>query len=171
MPQSDIAPKLTLTTAIDTFGEAYFSISQHVADTDTYCLYLSRLLDVLHAEDPNYRRSLVLMMDGASAHKSAITRAFLARAEVDVVLMAPYGFTTCKCQHNRDIFAAPCERWFAAFKSSNLNPRKVKMTKKFMRNVLEATATKALQISRADNLMFWHKVLLGMYRCILHRVL
>jgi hypothetical protein len=57
-------------------------------------------------------------MDGAAYHKSDETTEFLRRNKVKVFVSAPYSYD-----------AAFCEMWFSYFKSKNLNPEKLQMSK------------------------------------------
>jgi hypothetical protein len=70
-------------------------------------------------ERPNYRQNTVLLIDGASYHRSAETHNFLCNMGVRIVVGGPYGYQ-----------AAPIESFFAALKDRNLNPESISTSKK-----------------------------------------
>ena len=61
----------------------------------------------------------MVLLDGASYHRSTETRNYLANKGVKVVIGGPYAFS-----------AAPVEHYHAALKSKNLNPDNIKTGKK-----------------------------------------
>jgi len=65
----------------------------------------------LKKQNPDWKAKTVLLLDGASYHKSKETRNYLANKGVKVVLGGPYGFD-----------AAPIELFFSALKCVDLNP-------------------------------------------------
>ena len=83
------------------------------------CLFLKQLVNALELEDPNFREKTVLQFDGATYHRSAETRNFLANIGVKAMVSGPYGYEI-----------APIETLFAGIKSTNLNPDLIKTGKK-----------------------------------------
>ncbi len=75
------------------------------------CLFLSKLAGLLSQESKDWRSNTVLLLDGASYHKSESTRAAFEDLKVKVILSAPYSYS-----------AAPVELFFAYFKKANINP-------------------------------------------------
>ena len=61
----------------------------------------------------------MLLLDGASYHRSKETRNYLANKGVKVVIGGPYAFS-----------AAPIEYFFSALKSVDLNPEGLRTGKK-----------------------------------------
>ena len=61
----------------------------------------------------------MLQFDGASYHRSAETRNYLANIGVKTMISGPYGYEL-----------APIEKFFALLKSTNLNPGMVQTGKK-----------------------------------------
>ena len=83
-------------------------------------MFLSHLAKVLTKEfSTNWRHKIVFLMDGASYHRSAATRACIGHLKMQVVLSAPYSYA-----------AAPAETWFAHFKRGDFNQGDIKTTKK-----------------------------------------
>ena len=57
---------MTLIAAIDTLGAAYLSVGTGNTDSDVFVTYLWHLCAVLEAEDPDFRKNVVLLLDNAS---------------------------------------------------------------------------------------------------------
>ena len=73
----------------------------------------------LYKQDKNWTEKTVLLLDGASYHRSKETRNYLANKGVKVVIGGPYAFS-----------AAPIEYFFSALKSVDLNPEGLRTGKK-----------------------------------------
>ena len=74
---------------------------------------------VLDSEDPDWRNSSVLVLDGASIHRSEETRRAMAALKIPVMIAGPYGFD-----------GSPCEKLFAQLKVGKLNPDCIKTGKR-----------------------------------------
>ena len=97
--------------AIDTEGEAYLSLSIANTDSDTFRLFIQKLAKKLDEDRPGWKEDTVIMMDNASYHGSQKTREYLAHKGIRTMYTAPYSYS-----------GSPIELWFAALKSTNLNP-------------------------------------------------
>ncbi len=73
----------------------------------------------LNKEDKDWKKKTVLLLDGASYHRSKETHNYLASKGVKVVIGGPYAFA-----------AAPIEYFFSAIKSADLNPEGLKTGKR-----------------------------------------
>jgi transposase len=73
--------------------------------------FLSRLTVVLTKEDPEWRSNSVILLDGASYHKSTDVKLLLKRLGVTYIVSGPYSYD-----------AAPIELLFSYFKRGYLNP-------------------------------------------------
>ena len=73
----------------------------------------------LKKQDKDWKDSTVLLLDGASYHRSKDTRNYLKNMGVKVVIGGPYAFS-----------AAPVEHFVSALKSVDLNPENIKTGKK-----------------------------------------
>ena len=80
---------------------------------------MKQLVNALELEDPNFREKTVIQFDGATYHRSAETRNFLANMGVKAMVSGPYGYEI-----------APIETFFAGIKATNLNPDLIKTGKK-----------------------------------------
>jgi len=59
--------------AIDTKGEVFVSLTQANTDTNVMLMFLSRLATRLTQLQPNWRDNTVILLDGASYHRSQET--------------------------------------------------------------------------------------------------
>ena len=83
-------------------------------------MFLSQLASVLSKDlKGNWRDEVVLLMDGASYHRSSETRACIKKLRLQVVLSAPYSYSS-----------AATETWIAHFKRGNFNPQGIKTGKR-----------------------------------------
>ena len=80
---------------------------------------MKQLVNALELEDPKFREKTVIQFDGATYHRSAETRNFLANMGVKAMVSGPYGYEI-----------APIETFFAGIKATNLNPDLIKTGKK-----------------------------------------
>ncbi len=87
--------------------------------SEQLCLYLKWLMIKLNKEDKDWKKKTILLLDGASYHRSKETHNYLASKGVKVVIGGPYAFA-----------AAPIEYFFSAIKSTDLNPEGLKTGKK-----------------------------------------
>jgi hypothetical protein len=76
-------------------------------------------------------------MDGAPYHTAAGTLKLLEKLKVPIMMQGP---------HSYDI--APCEVYFAAFKSKDINPRHIPTTKEHFPKVVDLVLQRCLQISK-----------------------
>ena len=68
-------------------------------------MFLSRLASVLTQESSDWRANTVFLLDGASYHKSAETKAHMINLGLNVIFTAPYSYDS-----------SPIELFFAYFK-------------------------------------------------------
>ena len=106
-----ISPRISVIAAIDTEGESYLSLSIANTDEDTFRLFIQKLSTKLTRERPNWKEDTVLLMDNAPYHGSQKTREYLAHKGIRTMYTSPYSYS-----------GSPIELWFAALKSTNLNP-------------------------------------------------
>ena len=88
-------------------------------DSDVFLLFLRRLCDRLTTEDRQWKQNTVVLVDGATYHRSDAVREFLRKSKVRAVLSVPYSYET-----------APIELFFSLLKRTNLNPARLKTGKK-----------------------------------------
>ena len=62
---------------------------------------------------------------------------------------------------------APCELYFARFKSSDINPRHYATSKAHFDTVVKLVIERCKQIPKCTNVLFWHHCLLNVYRYLM----
>ena len=82
-------------------------------------LYLTQLVIELEKDRPDFRKNTVLLLDGASYHKGSQIQDHLRMLNVQVIYTGPHSYD-----------ASPCELFFAALKSGELNPNDLPTGKK-----------------------------------------
>ena len=99
--------------AVSSEGYVWLALTQCNTDENVMQMFLSRLAQVLTKElKGSWRDEVVLLMDGASYHRSAETRACIKQLRLQVVLSAPYSYAS-----------AAAETFFAHFKRGEFNPQ------------------------------------------------
>ena len=89
-------------------------------------MFLRYLVLKLNQFDKEWRSNSILVMDGASYHIASSTIDLMKKLNLPVIILGPYSYD-----------ANPVELFFAAFKSDDVNPRKVATTKKHFENVVK----------------------------------
>ena len=64
-PDSKVNPRVAVQMAICTSGKLYCSLSQANTDTNTFCLFISKLAAKLTKDDRDFRGNTILLIDGA----------------------------------------------------------------------------------------------------------
>ena len=62
---SPVNPRVSMLMAICTEGKLYFALTQTNTDHKVFCLFITKLVDVLSKEDKEWRSRTVLLLDGA----------------------------------------------------------------------------------------------------------
>ncbi len=106
-----IIPRLSVLTAISTEGESYLSVSNATTDTDTFRLFIQQLEIKLTTERPGWKEDTVILIDNAKYHSAGLTREYFAHHGIRIMFTGPYSYS-----------GSPVELYFAALKSTNLNP-------------------------------------------------
>ena len=140
-----MAPRVSMFTALDTLGNVYLSLSQSNSNEPMMSLYLQQLVLKLDKERSDWRRNTVVTMDGAPYHTANGILELLSKLRIPVLMQGP---------HSYDV--APCELYFAAFKSADINPRNVPTTKGHFSKVVELVLKRCQQISRQHVILNWH---------------
>ena len=107
--------------ALDTGGRVYAALTQVNTNSEVMISFLSRLSAVLSAEDREWRRNTVWLLDGARYHTSADTRKILKQIGVNFVISAPYSYD-----------AAAVELFFGYYKRVQTNPDLEKTGKRYV---------------------------------------
>jgi hypothetical protein len=111
VPVKQVRPRISLIAACDSEGDFYLSFTQVNTDANVMLLYLTQLVIELERDRPGFRKDTVLQLDGASYHKGTQLQDHLRRLGVQVIFTGPHSYD-----------ASPCELFFAALKSGDLNP-------------------------------------------------
>lgn len=111
--------RLTLIAAVDTLGASYFTVTQSAVDSRVFGTFLQRFTGQLDSEDPDWRESTILVLDGAITHRSEETCRAMAALRIPAMIAGPYGFD-----------GSPCEKLFALLKVGDLNPGDIKTGKR-----------------------------------------
>ena len=83
-------------------------------------MFLSKLAAAFTSKyGVGWREQIVVLLDGASYHRSTETRRCIQYLGMKVVLSAPYSYQT-----------APAELWFAHFKQGDFNEDDIKTGKR-----------------------------------------
>ena len=114
-----LAPRISMIVALDNFGQSYVSLTQANSNSQIMGLFIQELAQKLDKERPNWRRDTLWIWDGASYHQSEETMKLLEHFKVPIMFLGPHSYN-----------AAPCELFFALFKSVDINPRHVASGKK-----------------------------------------
>ncbi|MFN9907698.1 MAG: hypothetical protein ACK56F_16495, partial [bacterium] len=70
-------------------GHVSFTINRGRTNSATLCLFLSKLVDHLDAQDSGWRTSSLIMLENAPYHRSAKTREFIERLRLPVMFLDP----------------------------------------------------------------------------------
>jgi transposase len=97
----------------------YTSIHKANSDDHTTKLILYRLVQSLDKEGAEWRQTSILLLDGASYHKSSSTLMSLQRLRIPTMFTSPHSPMIC-----------PVELLFAQVKKGDLNPNDEQQTKK-----------------------------------------
>ena len=110
LPNKGIKPRISMIVGLASDGEIYVSLTQVNTNTDMIMLFISRLALILGQEHKDWRKNTILLLDGASYHKSADSRKLFDNMSIKIMLSAPYSFA-----------GAAIEYFFGYFKKGNLN--------------------------------------------------
>ena len=109
--EKDLTEKVNMIAGLCTDGQVYAALTQENTDSDVFVTFLSKLVVILHKEQPEFRTNLVIVLDGARYHTSQNTRLVLKRLGLSYVISAPYAYD-----------AAPIELLFGYFKKVRIMP-------------------------------------------------
>ena len=104
-----MTPRVAVQFAICTSGRFYCSMSQCNTDSNTYCLFISKLAKKLTKEDRAWRENCLLLIDSARYQTCAESVRHMRALGFRVVVSAPYSYA-----------AAPVEYAFAFLKDRDL---------------------------------------------------
>jgi len=106
---------------VDSLGNSYVTLTQANTNSSIMQIYFMKLAQKLDRERPGWRRNTIILLDGASYHCSASTINIFKQLNLPVMFLGPHSYNV-----------APCELYFAWFKSIDINPRKVAQSKRYV---------------------------------------
>jgi len=118
VPITQIQPRITMITCVDTLGNCYMALAQSNSNSKIMELFFRSLFRKLERERRMWRQDSVILIDGAKYHQSRSLFNLFEEMNVPLMILAPYSFEM-----------APCEKFFAIFKSIDINPRKLPLGK------------------------------------------
>ena len=111
-------PRITMVAAIDNFGEAYLSIIQNNNNQYIFAEFVRELADQLDKERANWRNDTIWLVDGASMHSTTMVKEIYQKLKIPIMMAPPYSWNL-----------VATEKWHAFFKTGELNPTGLGMTK------------------------------------------
>ena len=100
--------------ALDTDGNSYMTLMQPNSNARTMELFFTNFIKLLDEKDKYWRKTTIIMLDGASYHTSESMMRFYKDNRVPLIFTGPHSYA-----------ASPIELFFAAFKKDDINPSKV----------------------------------------------
>ena len=113
-----IWPRITMVTAIDTYGEVYYSLLQANSNNHTFELFLFYLVRILDKQRPAWRKDTIVLLDGAVWHTSKGTMDVLEKFNIPTMISGPYSYD-----------GSAIELFFSCLKRGNLNQDEMPVTK------------------------------------------
>ena len=163
-----ITPRISLIAALDTSGSIHYSLTQANTDQLVMLAFLKFLSAQLDEEEPGWRNTTYILLDGARYHTGDDIREYIHRMRIKVIWSAPYSYS-----------AAPIELLFAALKFGELNPERLSMGKKVgtvftriltaiflfkaLHNVGDIIGERLNQIPRSTTIRYWHHACLQLF--------
>ena len=114
-----IQPRISMILGMDTLGNVYVSLTQSNSNSQIMECFFRQLVLKLNKDRLDWRENTIILLDNASYHKSTSALKLYESLRIPLMFSGP---------HSYDI--APCELFFAQFKSVDLNPERLPMGKK-----------------------------------------
>ena len=116
-------------------------------------LFWKSLVLKLDKERPGWRANTIWTLDGAAYHSGEASLKLLQHLRIQVLMQGP---------HSYDV--APCELFFARFKSDDINPRHVPTSKAHFDTVVRLVLDRCRKIPRSQVIMFFHHCMQNVFR-------
>jgi hypothetical protein len=84
-----VAPRVTLVAAVDNLGNKYLSCLQCNSDRFSTQLLLSQLFELLDEEDPYWKESSIILLDGVGHHSTDEVKALFRIHRVSYCITSP----------------------------------------------------------------------------------
>jgi hypothetical protein len=120
IPIKQVSPRISMIMALDNFGVIYACFTQVNTDSKIMGLYIKELVNQLDREDKHWRKSTIILHDGAKYCQSTATINTLRNYQVPFMLLSPHSYNV-----------APIELLFGAIKTNLLNPEHLPTGKRY----------------------------------------
>ena len=114
-----VAPRLSLISALDTSGRVWAALTQANTNGDIMVMFLRYLVRQLERDDPLWADKTTILLDNAAWHRNPVIKERLAKMQLPIMYSGPYSYST-----------APIELLFSALKLGELNPERLPTGKK-----------------------------------------
>ena len=132
MIQLQVVPRISMIVGLDSMGAVYLSLLQSNNNNNTMELFFKSLVKKLDAEEANWRKKTVILLDNAPYHASKAFYDMASGLKIPIIFSGPHSYS-----------AAPCELWFAHFKRQDINPRHVPTGKTHFNEVVRMVVERA----------------------------
>jgi transposase len=106
-----MVPRISMIVGIDTLGNVFCSITQANSNAAVMRIFFAALVKKLDRERSNWRNDTIIVLDNAKYHGAESTLKVFESLRIPVAFLGPHSYD-----------AAPCELFFAWFKSVDINP-------------------------------------------------
>ena len=110
---------VNIIAGVSNLGDFMYTVNSGKTETDTFFLFLMKVMRQLSVENINWRDETIIMLDNAAYHRSQINLERFKKYKVPVLFLGPYHFKL-----------APMELMFSYIKNRNLNPLNSRATSK-----------------------------------------
>ena len=117
--QLEMGTRISMITGLDTDGRVYLSLLQANSNSCVIEIYIRALAKLLDRENKQWRDDTIILFDGARYHNSEATINLLEALNIPILYTGPHSYA-----------GVPIELWFSAFKSCDINPRKIPTAKR-----------------------------------------
>ena len=104
--------------AVDNFGDAYVSLLQTNNNQYSFAEFVRELVKMLDSDRPGWRDDTIWLVDGAKMHTTELVKQIYQKLKVPIMVAPPYSWNL-----------VATETWHSLFKSGELNPTGMAMTK------------------------------------------
>lgn len=108
--------QIAFIAAMCSSGEVWFTVNCGMTNSETFCLFLAKLVEHLDGVDRDWRENSVVLLDNANYHRGIATQTLMASLRLPVLFLGPYHFNL-----------SPVELLFNCVKARDLNPLRSKV--------------------------------------------
>ena len=119
VPKKRVQPRISMITGLDTNGSVFVSLSDSNTNSPVMQLFFSHFIRMMDKKRKDWRRDTVILLDGAPYHTSLVMMEYYEEQQLPLLFTGPHSYA-----------ASPIELFFAHFKRSDINPRKLPLGKK-----------------------------------------